>query len=430
MDWTTEQILGLAPDQFTLRAGRGLANPKKWIALHKESNIVWGIYPNGRNKSGETAVYLPTFTTICTCNGRKIPCRHSLALLQLWQQQADKFTSHTTTKTISTWMHRLKFQQNRTSRKQVGAPNLAHLIAGLHALELWLLDMVRHGLARLPERPKTYWDTMAHRLVDAQAVTLAQTVRRIAQIPKKHSNWPEELLQEIGRLYLIVQGFHHFDELPTPTQADLLTAVGWLPTQLPTAKIHTDHWLVLGRQQELISNQIRHITWVWGHKSQTIAQLIEQTHNQKPEGTWLPTSTTWHGTLNFAPSNWPQMASPLGQLQMSKETAVHPTPFATIREATQTYTNALAVNPWLPSFPMLLANVQPKQAESSWQLEDSAGTWLPLPAKFSHGWQLMALAGGAPTLHLFGMWNGRSFQPISVQHQNNWIDLHIWQGIK
>ncbi|GJM41870.1 MAG: hypothetical protein DHS20C20_21520 [Ardenticatenaceae bacterium] len=431
MDWTTEQILGLAPDQFTLRAGRGLANLQKWIALHQEETIIWGIHPIGRKKTGETAVYLPTFTTICTCNSKKSPCRHSLALLQLWQEQPIKFTSQLKTKTIAAWAHRqILKQQPRPTKKQTFTPDMPQLMAGLHALELWLLDMVRHGLARLPERPKSYWDTMAHRLVDAQAIRLAQTVRRIAHIPKKQSDWPDLFLQEIGRLYLIVQGFHNFAQLPKTTQADLLTAVGWLPTQLPETTTQTDQWLVLGRHQEEIGNQNRHTTWLWGVQTKTIAQLLEQSRSQRAEGTWLPTNSTWHGTLNFAPSNWPQIASPHAQLQKSKVTAVHPTGYASIREATQAYTKALAANPWLPHFPMLLTQVQSKLTESGWQIEDATGTWLPLPAKFSHGWQLLAQAGGLPSLQLFGIWNGRFLQPLALFHQNRWLDLHIWQGVK
>ncbi|WP_420631635.1 SWIM zinc finger family protein [Candidatus Leptofilum sp.] len=428
MDWTTEQILGLAPDQFTLRAGRGLANPKKWIALHQADDIIWGIHPNGRSKTGETAVYLPTFTTRCTCKSRKSPCRHSLALLQLWQQQAHKFTSHSKSKTISAWIQREKMGQYASIGPQ--AQDLAQLKAGLHALELWLLDMVRHGLARLPERPKTYWDTMAHRLVDAQAVLLAQTVRKIAQIPKKQPNWPEQLLQEVGRLFLIVQGFRNFDQLPLTTQTDLQTAVGWLPTFLPTATHQTDHWLVLGRQQIDVGNHVRHLTWLWGQQTKTIAQLIVQTRQQQPEGIWLPTNTNWLGTLKFAPSNWPQIASRHGQLQESTAAAVPPRGFATVREAAQAYTQALAANPWLVHFPILLNQVQPRLTEAGWRIEDGTGTWLPLPEKFSFGWQLMALAGGSPSLRLFGVWNGRFLQPLSINQNNQWLDIHIWQGVK
>lgn len=429
MNWTTEQILGLAPDQLTLRAGHGLAEPQKWIALHRADDIVWGIFPNGRNKTGEAAVYLPTFSFTCTCNSRKAPCRHSLALLQIWQQHAPKFTNQPPNHSLFAWSKREQIRQQRPNGRSHPASNLAQLKTGLDALELWLLDMVRHGLARLPDRPKAYWDTMAHRLVDAQALTLAQTVRRLAQLPNAQPDWPEQMLQEIGRLYLIIQGFRQLEQLPATVQADLQTAVGWLPTSTENRAIH-DSWLVLGRQQEPGGSHTRHITWLWGQQTQIMAQLIDLNRSAVPEGSWLPTSTVWQGALQFLPSGWPQIAIRHGQLQETAVPINAPTHFDTIRAATQAYGRSLAVNPWLEQFPMLLQNVQPQPTESGWQLADPTGTWLPLPEKFSYGWHLLALAGGHFSLTIFGVWNGRFFQPLSVHTNQTWQDILIWRGAK
>lgn len=428
MNWTTEQILGLAPDQFTLRAGRGLAEPQKWIALHHADDLVWGIHPNGRNKTGETAVYLPTFSYICTCNSRKAPCRHSLALLQIWQQQAPKFSAQPANRRLAAWAKREQIKQQRPNGRFL-PHNLQQLKTGLEALELWLLDMVRHGLARLPERPKAYWSTMADRLVDAQALPLAQTVRRLSQLPNTQPDWPDQLLQEIGRLHLIIQGFRHFEQLPTTTQADLQTAVGWLPTSAKNPPIH-DTWLVLGRQQESSGRHTQHITWLWGQETQLTAQLIDQNRSAVPEGYWLPTGTVWQGAFQFVPGGWPQIATRHNPLQETDSNAISPAGFNTIRAAAQAYGRALAVNPWLAHFPMLLQNVQPKPTDSGWRLEDPTGTWLPLPEKFMHGWHLLALAGGHFGLTIFGVWNGRNLQPLSIFANQTWQDMLIWKGVK
>ncbi|MEZ4592286.1 MAG: hypothetical protein R3D55_14245 [Chloroflexota bacterium] len=426
MNWTTEQILGLAPDQFTLRASRGLAEPQQWIALHQAGDLVWGIHPNGRDKTGETAVFLPTFSYLCTCNSRKAPCRHSLALLQLWQQHPAKFTQQPANQKLTAWAKREQIRQQKANGRSQ-PHNLPQLQTGLDALELWLLDMVRHGLARLPERPKAYWDTMAHRLVDAQALPLAHTVRHLAQLPNAHPNWPEQILQEIGRLYLIIQGFRQFEQLPATTQADLQTAVGWLPTPDSTPPI-SDNWLVLGRQQEPGSSHTRHLTWLWGQETQITAQLVDLSRSVVPEGCWLPTGTVWHGALQFAPSGWPQMATRHGQLHEVPPSGTAPAGFATIRAAAQAYGRSRAVNPWLDHFPMLLQNVQTRPTESGWQLEDPSGACLPLPDKFSYGWHLLALAGGSFDLTIFGVWNGRNLTPLSVHANQTWQDLLIWRG--
>ena len=436
MDWTTEQILGLAPDQFTLRASRGIAQPNKWRGLHQDGATLWGSFPNGSQKTGETAVFLPSLSLTCTCNSRKFPCRHSIGLLLLWQQQGKRFTPHPPLRHLAAWVKREKVRHNRSIQPnnlyrlhQPSRQRLKQLKIGLHELELWLTDLVRHGLASLPERPKIYWETMAHRLVDAQANTLAQELRSMANVPIAQPNWPEEYLKRIGRLYLIIQGFHNYEQLPATTQADLQTAVGWLSHDLKESTITTDNWLVLGRHQEKFGRQSRNITWLWGQEIQKITQLTDLGQTTKPQGLCLATNSIWHGRLRFSPSNWPLMAVRYGGLHR-QNSAIQPRGFGNIRQATQAYSQAMTANPWLTDFPMLLHNIRPSQHESGWQIVDQVGTILPLPEKFIHGWHLMAMAGAASALTLFGFWNGRFLKPLSVQNNLVWQDIHIWRGVK
>lgn len=436
MDWTTEQILGLAPDQFTLRASRGLAEPHRWIALHQDGAALWGIYPNGSKNTGETAVFLPNFAFTCTCTSQKAPCRHSLGLLLLWQAQAHKFTPHPPLRHLAAWVKREQIKHNRPVNDNESTPSspqhqhqLEQLKTGLHELELWLTDMMRHGLASLPERPKSYWEAMAHRLVDAQAPALADALRSLAKVPTAQPNWPEIYLKEVGRLYLIVQGFKQFEQLPTDTQADLQTAVGWLPQLDNRTTVVNDTWLVLGRNQEKIGSQTRSYTWLWGQQSQRLAQLIDTYQNRKPAGYGQATNSHWGGSIQFAPGSWPLIATRRGGLNLQTGSS-QPAGYKTIRQAGRAYSQALAANPWLGQFPMLLHNTLPTHAGSGWQLADGEGAYLPLPEKFLYGWHLAAIAGGAPTLTLFGIWNGRFLDPLTVFTNNQWQDMIVWRGVR
>ena len=430
MNWTTEQILGLAPDQFTLRAARSTAEPERWTALHHDGRLLWAIFPNGSAKTAETAVHLPSHTYTCTCNSRKTPCRHTVALLLLWQENRPAFTAQPAPRTLAARANRHTIASQRPLRSGYSLDTqLAHLQTGLNELALWLTDLVRHGLARLPDRPKSYWHTMADRLVDAQAPTLALELRRLATVPTAQPNWPEAYLQRLGQLHLIIQGFRHFDQLPATTQADLQTAVGWLPPPHNDTPPITDRWLVLGRQQEYLGSQTRHFTWLWGQDSQRPAQLIELAAAARPEGRCLPTGTVWHGALHFLPGSWPLLATRQGDFG-AEATAVLPHGFPTIHDATQAHSQALAHNPWRPAFPMLLHNVLPHHANDTWQLLDRHGTTLPLPDKFGHGWHLAALAGGAPSLTLFGVWQNAILHPLSVNYTGVWHDVHTWRGIR
>ena len=74
-----------------------------------------------------------------------------------------------------------------------------------------------HGLANLPDRPKSYWETMANQLVDAQSPALAQELRNMAKLHAQHPNWPEDMLKRLGRLYLIIKALPNTSSyLPQP----------------------------------------------------------------------------------------------------------------------------------------------------------------------------------------------------------------------
>src|SRR5262249_53493667 len=103
----------------------------------------------------------------------------------------------------------------------------ARVAAGLDFLETWLCDIVRGGLAALPSRPYQFWDGVAARLVDAQAGGVAGRVRAPAAIPASGDGWQERLLEQLGLLYLLIEGFRRLDALPPATQADIRAAIGW-----------------------------------------------------------------------------------------------------------------------------------------------------------------------------------------------------------
>lgn len=62
---------------------------------------------------------------------------------------------------------------------------------------------------------------------DAQAPGVARQLREMASIPHSGAGWQERLLEKLGRLYLLLEGFKRLDTLPSATQADIKTLVGW-----------------------------------------------------------------------------------------------------------------------------------------------------------------------------------------------------------
>lgn len=72
----------------------------------------------------------------------------------------------------------------------------ANVAAGLRELELWLCDLVRHGLAAAHAQPRRFWEAPTARMVDAQAPGVARLLREMAGIPCRS----DKLLRALSRI--------------------------------------------------------------------------------------------------------------------------------------------------------------------------------------------------------------------------------------
>ncbi len=60
--------------------------------------------------------------------------------------------------------------------------------------------------------------------------------------------------------------------------------------------------------------------------------------------------------------------------------------------------------------------VPPRRRGGRWGVKGELGAWLPLPPRFAHGWELMAVSGGRP-LTVCGEWDGDALRPLSVSSE-------------
>jgi hypothetical protein len=287
--------------------------------------------------------------------------------------------------------------------------------------------MVHTGLAELPNRPKTYWQRMIDRLVDARVHEVAAQLREISTLPGARPDWATEVLRRIGRLYLLTQGFQRFDTLPLPNQADLQAAVGWLP-DLDYENPANDDWIVLGRSLRTVDKSQIHATWLIGRTSQRFALLEQVVRKATETVTLLPTGAIVSAEMIFRHSAAPIRAVTGHVRSIALATTPATTVPLTITSAHTAYRVAIAANPWIDRFPMLLRAALPAKSSTGWTLVATDDAVLPLDETFSVGWHLLALSGGR-ALDLFGEWDGAFLQPLSVQIDGDWRDLHIIRGI-
>lgn len=427
---TAEHIKGLAPDQATLRTGVELARGDKWGAHgwsrgegSPDSIRLWAEFPESRRADVRTTADLPAMRVTCSCTATRFPCRHVIALLLRHHDgRLDEAEP-------PDW---LDTPQTEPDAAVDDLARRAALIAGMADLRVWLCDLARQGLAGLPKARRDYWLAAADRLVDAYAFDAAREFRDIAALPNSAgAEWPQRLLPRLGRLALLCEAYRRFDHLAPAEQGDVLTAAGQPPPA--TGPSVEDHWIVAGRRFEIDGKQRHERVWLYGLQSERWALLAETAAAGQQAGACLPSGATAAGELIYLPSAHPLRAAPATELRLVEPRDDFPAVATTgIAAALRGYSAALAANPWLREYPAALAGafIEPPQTATGdgWRLRDRAGHTLPLPDRFSHGWHLLALAGGGP-LALFGEWDGEIFTPLSVLEGDVWRAMAAWRGL-
>lgn len=429
--WTTEQVLALAPDAASAKNGRGLAVRPKWVSLGRQESVIWGECQGSGKNPYRTQIDLSEPAFKCSCPSRKFPCKHGLGLFLLLAEQPGELVSADPPDWVAEWLTSRSQRAEKQAEKQAkqqekatdpisqakrAAQRQQKVSAGVQDLRLWLEDRVRQGFATLPQASYQTWDTIAARMVDAQAPGLARHLRDLGSVIHSGSGWCDRVLERCGRLYLLLEGFERFDTLPSAVQSDLRTQIGWSLNQddVRLGDAQSDLWFVVGQQMQEEERLKTRRTWLYGLGSQKFALLLDFAHGQQSfEQSLLPGSCL-EAELAFYPSAFPlralvktrQEAVPLAKAPPGEESLV---------AAIAAYSQALARCPWIERFPLLLQTVIPQQSDISWLIQDQQGVRLPLSTRLEahQGWQLLALSGGYP-LTLFGEWDGTALLPLSI----------------
>lgn len=433
--WTTEQVLALAPDAASAKNGRGLATRRKWVSLGSQGTVLWGECQGSGKDPYRTQIDLSEPAFRCSCPSRKFPCKHGLGLFLLLAEQPGEIGAAEPPDWVADWLASRSQRAEKQVEKQVekqtklqeqatdpiaqakrGAERQRKVSGGMQELRLWLDDRVRQGLATLPQEPYQFWDTIAARMVDAQAPGLARHLRDLAGTVHSGPGWIDRVLEQFGQLYLLIEGFERLETLPAAVQADLRTQIGWSLNQdeVLTGAGQADLWLVVGQRTEAEDRLKVRRTWLHGLASATSALLLDFAHGNQPFEQSLLPGTCLEAEVVFYPSAYPQRAL----IKTRQEAALLSKPplgAESIGAAIGTYSQALASCPWIERFPLLLQAVIPRKEEAGWLLQDHQGATLPFSPRLdsTQGWQLCALSGGHP-LAVFGEWDGTSLFPLSV----------------
>ncbi|MEP1126092.1 MAG: SWIM zinc finger family protein [Ilumatobacter sp.] len=491
MRWSVEQVESVAPSPSAVTAAQPLATPQRWSGLGADDRGIWGSCQGSGAEPYDTAVDHVGVGFRCSCPSRRTPCKHALALLLLWAR--DQVPAGVPAPSTEVWIARrittraasaasTPESADSTSggtaestsgdgsagsdgpgRRSGGAgggdsddgtatepppeherndardERVERMFAGLTELDRWLDDRIRTGLADPALARYATWDDLAARLVDAQAGSLANRVRRLAGLVGASVTWHDDVLGELGVLHLLSQAGRRLGSLPDPLADAVATTVGW---QVRKADVlggvpDTDHWVVAGRsdQREDRIEVRRH--WLRGESSGRWALLLSFAAYQQSLDDTLEVGTAVHADLHRYPG--PALRALLGTRHPDPVDLIFPNepgagppagrpPGQTIAAACDEIGRMLVGEPWLDRLP---ASVTAAVARSGngWSLNDHTGS-LPLLGSSErsgrsgeHGLAALLAASAGAEVDLTIEWTPHGVVPLAIHVDDRSIDI-------
>ncbi|MEU1986273.1 SWIM zinc finger family protein [Nocardia sp. NPDC019395] len=421
--WSENQVSALAPDASSLTAARKLAG--KWSGTGWCDTALWGLCTGSGKTPYQTIVDLSGPAFRCSCPSRKFPCKHALSLLLLWSDGTVTETGDTAD-FAAEWIGRrvekaAAPKPNRTPSAAAARQRRERVESGSAELGTWLADQIRTGLAQTDRSPAAF-EAVAARMIDAQAPGIAAVLRRLPAAVVGRPNWPEVVLGRFAWLRLLLAAHENLDELSAPLAATVRTHIGY-PTATESVLGEPavgDRWVTVGMRTTEEDRLHTRQSWLYGLRTGRWALLLDHSHGSPAFSAQVPPiGLMTEAELHFYPvaaplralSGQPDGADSAVRAPESGEFSAATGP-GTIAGALAEFAGALAADPWLESWPVLLHRVVPTRLGSDWMLTELDGTAIPL-VEPAEPWRLLALSGGRPVT-VFGLWTGGRLDVVSV----------------
>ena len=428
---TVEQVATLAPDATSLTAGRKLAAGRDWSGIGRDERALWGECKG--SALYQVRIDLADLSTKCSCPSRKFPCKHALALLMMAAADPSVAPSSTAPGWVKEWLARRdavaekkerkveagaaapvdeKAQARRAAKRAERAERVAE---GLDALDLWMADLVRNGLASVSEQDQKFWESQAARMVDAQAPGIASRLRRIGIMPRRAPDWSRKVLVELGRIALLTEAHRRLESLDGALQDDVRALIGWtLKDEEVTSRgtAADDRWLVIGQRTEYDHGLRIERSWLLGLTSRRYALVLHFGHISAAFVPSIFPGTAFDARLRFWPSAWASRALIEERRGVPEQWSGETPAFADFGALLAEMTAAIAAQPWMDRLPCVVRGVRPARgAPQRWHLVDASRRALPLTSQ--EHWKLAALSGGHP-IDIAAEWDGDELLPLAA----------------
>ena len=457
--WSPEQVEAIAPTPAALSAARPLTTVAKWGGLGADERVVWGSCRGSGAEPYDTMVDHVGVASRCTCPSRRHPCKHVLALLLLWVHGDVPDT--TAPSQVTTWIEARDASSARRGveggarqpaadagptspaldagetedpatpplgeegpvpvpdRDRARDERVERMFAGLTELDRWLDDRMRTGLADPALAKYSTWDDLAARLVDAQAGSLANRIRRLAGLVGASPDWHGDVLAELGLLHLLSQAGRRLGSLPGPLADAVATTVGWQVRQADVlgGVPDTDTWVVAARSDTREDRIEVRRHWLRGVASGRWALVLSFAAYRQSLDTSLTVGTAIDADLHRYPG--PALRALVGARHGEPAEPARP-PAVDVVTACSEVGTMLVAEPWLDRVPFTVT-ASIAAVGSGFALADAGGT-LPLIARGRPLATLLAVAGGG-AVDVTCEWTPHGVVPLAIHLADRSIDI-------
>ncbi|OJV14530.1 MAG: hypothetical protein BGO21_17575 [Dyadobacter sp. 50-39] len=422
MQYNREQILQLAPDDASAKAGQQLAARSKWVALAENPKALWGDCQGSGKTPYRTIVDLANIAFKCTCPSRKFPCKHGLGLLLLHIQDRQAFEPKSELPPhVAEWLGKREVRE--VAKEQKAAEKQPDDFAkarraearerkvegGIEELRAWLRDIVRTGLMHIPQQAYQFNTNITARMVDAQAGGLAAQLRQINQLNFFEDGWQKPLLKRLSGLYMLTEAYLRRETLPVELQQEIRTLVGWTTSReevLQSTGV-SDHWVVLSVTSSEDSNLTTERIWLYGRNSERFALLLNFYAGGQVSQHMLFPGMHLQAELAFYPGVSPVRAL-VRQQQALPPKAININTTSSLTNIYINITLALAVNAFTDQIPFVLNEARLVVRDDQWFLADAEGNAAPVSNEEDERWTVLAFSMGQP-FSVFGVYENETF---------------------
>ncbi|RYD51160.1 MAG: SWIM zinc finger family protein [Sphingobacteriales bacterium] len=426
---STDQILSLAPDEASKKAGQALANSSKWQQTGSSDRSLWGDCQGSGSKPYQTVVEIATLTSKCSCPSRKFPCKHGLGLLLLQAKDASKFSSVPEPAWVAEWLdkraqkttaepaERTKAAPDEKAQQKRQAARESKAASGLDELLLWMKDSVRSGLVQFPEKGSRFFEDISRRLIDAQLPGLARIVAGIGETNFYAEGWQTQVLDAFARLYLAISGYRNLGDARPQLMQELRGFMGFpqsadsLNEPLP----ETD-WLVLSKAQSREGALTVEKYWLINADGQK-GLFLQFLAPGAATSLHLLAGECFRGEVRYY-----KAAVPLRVQLTPTQRQTTPPSVPVLRgwdAVADLESQVLAAAPLLDGMPYVVAALKPvRTPEASWRMEDEHGRQMYLDPSVPEMvlWSWLAVSGG------------QYLQTAVLGAENHYQPLGVWQN--